>query len=173
MLQQANRCSGCGIKIAPAYIHKLRYCDYVGKYFCTACHKQQVSVIPARVLNKWDFTLYPVSNFAYKWLEEIWIAPLFHVSDLNPQLYQKVKQLSAARESRLQLKYISDFIRECRFAENEKDVIQKVPHYWIDDVDIWSMTDFMNVKNAVYSTQIQEIITMCEEHIVGNRCEVS
>lgn len=173
MMQQSNRCAGCGIKIAPAYIHKLRYCDYLGKYFCTACHKMQVSVIPARVLEKWDFTLYPVSNFAYKWLDQIWTFPLFHVSDLNAKLYQKVKLLSAAREARLQLKYVLDFIKECRFAANEKDALEKVPPHWIDDVDIWSMIDFINVKNAVFSTQIQEIIKQCEEHIIKNNCEVS
>jgi len=173
MLQQANRCAGCGIKIAPAYIHKLRYCDYIGKYFCTSCHKMQVSVIPARVLEKWDFTLYPVSNFAYKWLDQIWNLPLFHVSDLNPKLYQKVKSLTAAREARLQLKYVSDFIKECRFTEKEKELISAVPDYWIDDVDIWSVLDFMNVKNSTFSNSIQDIIKQCEDHIIKNNCEVS
>lgn len=172
MLQQANRCAGCGIKIAPAYIHKLRYCDYIGKYFCTSCHKMQVSVIPARVLDKWDFTPFPVSNFAYKWLDQIWNLPLFHVSDLNPKLYQKVKQLTAAREARLQLKYVSDFIKECRFTEKEKELIAAVSDYWIDDVDIWSMVDFMNVKNATFSNSIQNIIKQCEDHIIKNNCEV-
>jgi run domain Beclin-1 interacting cysteine-rich containing protein len=173
MFQQNNRCAGCGIKIAPAYIHKLRYCDYIGKYFCTACHKMQVSTIPARVLNKWDFALHPVSNFAYKWLDQIWSLPLFHVSDLNPKLYQKAKNLSNAREARLQLKYVAQFINQCRFADKERDIIKASPSHWIDDVDIWSMTDFVAVKNSTYSSTIQEIISKCEEHIIKNNCEVS
>ncbi|KAL7042074.1 hypothetical protein ACKWTF_001017 [Chironomus riparius] len=172
MLQQANRCAGCGIKIAPAYIHKLRYCDYIGKYFCSSCHKMQVSVIPARVLDKWDFTPFAVSNFAYKWLDQIWNLPLFHVSDLNPKLYQKVKPLTAAREARLQLKYVSDFIKECRFTEREKELIAAVSDHWIDDVDIWSMVDFMNVKNSTFSNSIQDIIKQCEDHIIKNNCEL-
>lgn len=172
MLQQQNRCAGCGIKIAPAYIHKLRYCDYIGKYFCTACHKNQVSVIPSRVLNNWDFNLNPVSNFAYKWLDQIWTLPLFHVSDLNPKLYQKVKVLSQAREARLQLKYVVDFINECRFATKEKEVIQSLPSYCVDDIDIWSMVDFINVKNSIYTQTVQDVIKQCEEHIFKNNCEL-
>lgn len=172
MLQQNHRCAGCGIKIAPAYIHKLRYCDYIGKYFCTACHKMQVSVIPARVLDKWDFTLNPVSNFAYKWLDQLWNCPLFHVSDLNATLYQKVKQLTAARESRLKLKYVSDFIKQCRFAADEKEIIQRMPPHWTADVDIWCMVDFMNVKNSTFTNQINEIISQFEKHIIENKCEV-
>lgn len=172
MLSQCNRCAGCGMKVSAAYVHKFRYCDYTSKFFCTACHKLQVSTIPARVLESWDFKLNPVSNFAYKWLDQIWQLPLFHVSDLNPKLYSRVKPLSAAREARLQLKYVIDFINQCRFAEKEKDLIKKIPQHWIEDVDIWSMLDFINVKNGIFTTKISEIIKSCEEHIVKNFCEV-
>ncbi len=136
IMKQGNRCAGCGMKVHSAYFHKFRYCDYTSKFFCTACHKNQVSQIPARVLDKWDFTLNPVSNFAYKWLDQIWNLPLFHVSDLNVKLYARVKQLSAAREARLQLKYIIEFVNLCRFAEKEKELIGRVPQHWIEDVDI-------------------------------------
>jgi run domain Beclin-1 interacting cysteine-rich containing protein len=172
MLSQGNRCAGCGMKVSAAYVHKFRYCDYTSKFFCTACHKLQVSTIPARVLEKWDFTLNPVSNFAYKWLDQIWSLPLFHVSDLNPKLYARVKQLSAAREARLQLKYVIDFINQCRFAEKEKETIKRIPQHWIEDVDIWSMLDFMNVKNGIFTSRIYEIIKSVEEHILKNNCEV-
>lgn len=172
LLAQSNRCAGCGMKVSAAYTHKFRYCDYTSKYFCTACHKLQVSPIPARVLEKWDFAPNPVSNFAYKWLDQIFCLPLFHVSDLNPKLYNKVKQLSAAREARLQLKYVLDFIKQCRFADKEQETINKIPAHWIDDVDIWSMQDFMGVKDGSFTPRVQEIIKNCENHIIINSCEV-
>lgn len=172
MLQQMNRCAGCGMKVAPAYMHTFRYCDYLGKYFCSACHKNQISAIPGRVLDKFDFSLYPVSNFAYKWLEQIWNIPLFHVGDLKPQLYEKAKALAKARQARLQLTYIQDFIESCRFADQEKGYCKEIPDHWTDDVDIWSMTDFVDVKNNEFSERIQEIIKRLEEHVIKNKCEV-
>ena len=172
-LIQQNRCAGCGMKVQVQYIHTFRYCDYLGKYFCSACHKNQISSIPARVLDKWDFSLYPVSNFAYKWLDEIWNLPLFHVADLNRQLYDKAKPLMKAREARLQLKYIQDFIEQCRFAEKEQGFCKEIPQHWTDDVDIWSMTDFVDTKNNVFTERIQEIINRLEEHVVKNNCEVT
>lgn len=172
LLQQGNRCAGCGMKVSAAYTHKFRYCDYTSKYFCSACHKLQVSTIPARVLEKWDFTPNSVSNFAYKWLDQIWNLPLFHVSDLNPKLYSKVKQLSSAREARLQLKYVLDFIKQCRFAENEQEAIKKIPTHWIEDVDIWSMHDFIDVKDGSFALRVLEVIKSCEDHIIKNNCEV-
>lgn len=172
LLQQANRCAGCGMKVQPAYLHTFRFCDYLGKYFCSACHKNQISSIPARVLDKWDFSLYAVSCFSYKWLDEIWNLALFHVGDLKPQLYDKAKPLLRAREARLQLKYVQDFIEQCRFAEMEQGYCKEIPAHWTDDVDIWSMTDFVDVKNNVFTERIQEIIKRLEEHIVKNNCEV-
>lgn len=174
MLLQNNRCAGCGMKVARAYVHTFRYCEYLGKYFCSACHKNQISTIPARVLDKWDFSLYAVSSFSYKWLEQIWNLPLFHVGDLNPQLYDKAKPLMKAKQARLQLKALQEFISQCRFAGKEKEYCKEIPTHWTDtDVDIWSMTDFVDVKNSVYTERIQEIIKQLEQHILKDNCEVN
>lgn len=171
--KQLNRCAGCGMKVQVQYIHTFRFCDYIGKYFCSACHKNQISSIPARVLDKWDFSLYPVSNFAYRWLDQIWNLPLYPVADLNPQLYEKAMSLTRAREARLQLKYIQVFIEQCRFAEEEQGFCKEIPSHWTEDVDIWSMTDFVDTKNNIFTERIREIIGRLDEHVTKNHCEVS
>ncbi|XP_027752762.1 protein RUBCNL-like, partial [Empidonax traillii] len=51
-------CVGCGTPIESKYIRRLRYCDYLGKYFCDCCHSYAQSCIPARILSKWDFKKY-------------------------------------------------------------------------------------------------------------------
>lgn len=55
MNKQHYKCAGCGIAVAEQYASKFRYCSYLGKYFCTGCHKNQVALLPARILYKWDF----------------------------------------------------------------------------------------------------------------------
>lgn len=172
LLQQNHRCTGCGMKVAPAHVHTFRYCDYLGKYFCSACHKNQISVIPARVLEKWEFSLYPVSNFSYRWLEEIWNLPLFHVGDLKPQLYEKAKALAKARNARIRLRFIQDFVTQCRFAEKEKEFLKSIPNHWLDDVDIWNMNDFVDVKNGEFNGKIEEIIKKLEKHVIEEKCEL-
>lgn len=119
LLKQNQRCAGCGMKVAPAYSHRFRYCEYLGRFHCTNCHRNQISVIPARVLDRWDFATFPVSVFSYRLLEEIWTVPLFRVSDLNAQLYGRVKALQTARDRRAQLRFVRDFVVSCRFAEDD------------------------------------------------------
>lgn len=58
LARQGYLCAGCGMRVEPQYASKFRYCEYLGRYFCTACHRNQVAVIPGKVLAKWDFNRY-------------------------------------------------------------------------------------------------------------------
>lgn len=46
------------MKVAVEYANRFRYCEYLGKYFCTGCHTNQVALIPGKILSKWDFNRY-------------------------------------------------------------------------------------------------------------------
>lgn len=66
MVKQNYRCAGCGMKVAQAYANTFRYCEYLGRYFCTGCHTNQLAVIPGKVLTKWDFTRWVLAAVIYK-----------------------------------------------------------------------------------------------------------
>ncbi|CAN6713852.1 unnamed protein product [Malus baccata var. baccata] len=50
---------------------KPRLCEYTGQLFCSSCHTNEIAIIPARVLHNWDFTKYPVSQYAKSYLDSI------------------------------------------------------------------------------------------------------
>lgn len=79
------------------YIKRLRYCEYLGRYFCQCCHENAQMAVPSRILRKWDFSKYYVSNFSKDLLLKIWNDPLFNVQDINSALYRKVKLLNQVR----------------------------------------------------------------------------
>lgn len=170
MMKQNNRCAGCGMKVAQAYSNRFRYCHYLGKYNCSACHKNQMSAIPARIIERWDFTFQPVSSFAYRLLNDIVTCPLYRINHLNPKLYEKVRVLQTARSVRKNLKYVRDFIVNCRFAVEVKELFQNVPDHITSDLDNWSMADFISVKNGTFQKEKTELIKRCEKHIFG--CEL-
>ncbi|XP_049484301.1 run domain Beclin-1-interacting and cysteine-rich domain-containing protein isoform X7 [Panthera uncia] len=115
--KQNYRCAGCGIRTDPDYIKRLRYCEYLGKYFCQCCHENAQMVIPSRVLRKWDFSKYYVSNFSKDLLIKIWNDPLFNVQDINSALYRKVKLLNQVRLLRIQLYHMKNMFKTCRLAK--------------------------------------------------------
>lgn len=97
--------------------------------------------------------------------------PLFYVPDLNPTLYFRSKSLLSARNKRLQLKYIKDFIGTCRFAVREQYFFESVPDYITLDVDNWSMADFVDAQSNCLQRSIDKLINNCEAHIFN--CVVS
>ncbi|KAI8036167.1 uncharacterized protein LOC128260266 [Drosophila gunungcola] len=165
LLQQQNhRCAGCGMRVAKHLQQHFRYCSYLGKYLCTGCHRNQISAIPARILRSWDFRCYPVCSFAYRLIEQMYAFPLFHVPDLNGQLY-KHKELAKARRKRLQLHAVKGFIANCRFATREQSFFNAIPVHITQDPDMWSMCDFVDVQNSSMNRSIKEVIALSEQHV--------
>lgn len=169
MAKQNYRCAGCGMKVAVEYAHRFRYCEYLGRYFCTGCHTNQLALIPGKVLTKWDFTRCPVSNFSYRLLDQMMSDPLFRISDLNPSLYRKVKQLERTRQLRLQLYYMKDFIFTCRFADELqqklKETLKKAPNYLLTDVEVFSMSDLQQVRTGVMTNHFRDLFLSCKHHV--------
>ncbi|KAH8355381.1 hypothetical protein KR084_000280 [Drosophila pseudotakahashii] len=162
--RQNNRCAGCGMRVAKHLQQHFRYCSYLGKYLCTGCHRNQISAIPARILRSWDFRCYPVCSFAYRLIEQMYAFPLFHVPDLNSQLY-KHKELAKARRKRLQLRAVKGFIANCRFATREQAFFNAIPAHITQDPDMWSMCDFVDVQNTSMNRSIKEVIALSEQHV--------
>lgn len=57
---------------------------------------------------------YPVSNFSYRLLDQMFTDPLFNVMDLNVSLYRRARELQKVRLLRVALFYLKDFIFSCR-----------------------------------------------------------
>ncbi|XP_012225046.1 run domain Beclin-1-interacting and cysteine-rich domain-containing protein [Linepithema humile] len=168
--KQNYRCAGCGMKVAVKYANRFRYCEYLGRYFCTGCHTNQVAFIPGKILSKWDFNRYPVSNFSYRLLDQMVSDPLFQVNDLNPLLYRRIKQLDKTRVLRTKLFFLKDFLFTCRFATSVQDVLKKEPNYIISDPHVYSIQNFIDVKLSVLSVKLQELVQVCCAHVVD--CEL-
>nr|KAF6476026.1 rubicon autophagy regulator [Rousettus aegyptiacus] len=144
--KQNYRCAGCGIRTDPDYIKRLRYCEYLGKYFCQCCHENAQVVIPSRVLRKWDFSKYYVSNFSKDLLIKIWNDPLFNVQDINSALYRKVKLLNQVRLLRIQLYRMKNMFKTCRLAKDLLDSFDTVPGHLTEDLHLYSLSDLVGLK---------------------------
>ncbi|XP_023704978.1 run domain Beclin-1-interacting and cysteine-rich domain-containing protein isoform X3 [Cryptotermes secundus] len=165
MVKQNYRCAGCGMKVAPEYANRFRYCEYLGRYFCTGCHTNQLALIPGKVLTKWDFTRYSVSSFSYRLLDQMFGDPLFAIGDVSPSLYRKARQLERTRQLRMQLYYLKDFVLTCRFADNLQEALCKEPEYMLTELDMYSMQDLVQVKSGEMTTRLREIVSKSSQHV--------
>ncbi|XP_033864223.3 protein associated with UVRAG as autophagy enhancer-like isoform X2 [Acipenser ruthenus] len=163
-------CAGCGTQVEPRYIKKLRYCEYLGKYFCDCCHSNSESLIPGRVIMKWDFSKYPVCNFSKQLLDHIWQNPLFNVSCINTSLYTKVKELDKFRELQEQLIIIKKLLKSCRVSVSLLQEFEQLPEHLTQEQHLFSMDDFMKIKRGVLIPQAKGLLKTALSHV--ENCEL-
>ncbi|OXB75655.1 UNVERIFIED_CONTAM: hypothetical protein H355_001299 [Colinus virginianus] len=163
--KQNYRCAGCGIRTDPDYIKRLRYCEYLGKYFCQCCHENAQTVIPSRILRKWDFSKYYVSNFSKDLLSKIWSDPLFNVQDINPALYRKVKSLNQVWLLRIQLFHMKNMFKTCRLAKDLLDSFDAVPGHLTEDLHLYSLSDLSATKRGDLVPRLTELLKAGSLHV--------
>ncbi|XP_075706342.1 protein associated with UVRAG as autophagy enhancer [Rhinoderma darwinii] len=158
-------CAGCGTKVEPRYTNRLRYCDYLGKYFCDCCHHYLESSIPGRILLRWTFSKYYVSNFSKSILDKIWDSHTFNVQSENPALYKKVKDLSRVQEVQQQLIHIRKLVTTCRFADGVVQAFEEVPSHLTEELHLFTLADLFNVKQKTLLPELRELLALAVAHV--------
>ncbi|XP_010114760.1 PREDICTED: uncharacterized protein KIAA0226-like homolog, partial [Chlamydotis macqueenii] len=163
-------CVGCGTPIESKYIRRLRYCDYLGKYFCDCCHSYAQSCTPARILMKWDFKKYYVCNFSRHLLDSIWQHPIFNVSCINKALYTKSKEMDRVREAQEQLFHLKKLLKTCRFGESVLKEFEQVPSHLTEELHLFSLDDLVKIKRGQLLPLLKDILKRSTSHVDG--CEL-
>ncbi|XP_044750682.1 run domain Beclin-1-interacting and cysteine-rich domain-containing protein isoform X2 [Coccinella septempunctata] len=170
MIKQNYRCAGCGMRVAPQYASKFRYCEYLGRYFCTGCHSNQLALIPARILHKWDFTRLPVSTFSYRLLEQMYSDPLFRIFDLNKNIGKFSKDIEFHRKYSLGLYYLKDFILSCDDAESVRKILKPHIKSSKDELELYSLEDLVKIKSGQMKTELKNLVDISIKHIT--ECQI-
>ncbi|XP_067251911.1 run domain Beclin-1-interacting and cysteine-rich domain-containing protein isoform X2 [Chanodichthys erythropterus] len=163
--KQNYRCAGCGIRIDPDYIKRLRYCEYLGRYFCQCCHENTQAVVPGKILRKWDFSKSYVSNFSRDLLAKISGDPLFNPNDINSGLYKKVKALETVRALREQLNHMKNLLKTCRLAKEMLDQFDTLPGHLTEDFHLFSLNDLTAVRSGSLAPKLRDLLRLGSSHV--------
>ena len=159
---------------------KARFCYYTGKYFCTDCHLKEQTIIPARVVHNWNFSIKPVSHFALLHLRTNKHKPLLRVVELNRDLYLRSKQLKDVLPLRQKLWLMRHFVETCR---HEATLLQLLGYrtYMLNDPHVYSMNDLVQqyygrlipALNGIIDSLLKHIREDCETcKGKGDYCEI-
>ncbi|XP_020584455.1 uncharacterized protein LOC110027394 [Phalaenopsis equestris] len=143
-----------------------RFCEYTGQLFCASCHTNDTSVLPARVLHLWDFTLHPVSQLAKAYLESIYDQPMLCVSAVNPFLFSKVPALLHVMVFRKKIGAMLPSVN-CPFRSS----IQKslgFRRYLLESNDFFALRDLVDLSKGPFAAlpiMVENISNLILEHI--------
>ncbi|KAM4796749.1 protein associated with UVRAG as autophagy enhancer [Rhinophrynus dorsalis] len=163
-------CVGCGTKVEQRYTNRLRYCEYLGKYFCDCCHSYAESSIPSRILQKWNFSKYYVSNFSKSLVDSIWQSHKFNVQCENTNLYKKVKDLNRVKEVQEKLISIKKLLATCRFATSVLKSFDDFPSHLTEELHLFTLNDLFKVKQKLLLPTLRELLSTAVTHV--DNCEL-
>ena len=163
--KQSFCCQYCGVLIGLIY-GPYRVCRYDGAYYCYDCHNSEEHIIPARVIQDWDFRKYKVSKYNKLFLMKIEEEPLFHMDEINSLLYDVAPDLKEMKYLRIQLQHIKEYVQTCR-QEVAEDFRRRLwpREYLCDDIHQYSLLDLLQVYNGQQAHHLRKIITQFSKHI--------
>lgn len=128
---------------------KPRLCEYMGQLFCSSCHSNETAVLPARVLQHWDFTPCPVSQLAKAYLDSIYDQPMLCVSAVNPFIFSRVSVLVHVMEMRKKLSRMLACIRcPCR-ASIQRSLGSR--RYLLESSDFFALRDLVDLSKGAFA----------------------
>jgi len=163
--KQSFRCNQCAKPIGLIY-GAYRVCYFDGGYYCGNCHDDEEHIIPAQVIQNWQFQKYKVSKYNKLFLMKIEEEPLFHIDEINPSLYEVILDLTEVKVLRIQLQHIKEYIQTCRQEVTEDFRRRLWPReYLSDDVHQYSLLDLVQVHNGQLAHHLRKVIAQFTKHI--------
>ncbi|CAL9149622.1 uncharacterized protein LOC103974793 isoform X1 [Musa acuminata AAA Group] len=143
-----------------------RFCEYSGQLFCATCHTNDTSVLPAKILHLWDFSLYPVSQLAKAYLDSIYDQPMLCVSAINPFLFSKVPALLHVMGIRKNIGAMFPYIR-CPFRISIQRGFRSRCHL-LESNDFFALRDLVDLSKGAFAAlpvMLETVSNKILEHI--------
>ncbi|XP_004707580.1 pleckstrin homology domain-containing family M member 1 [Echinops telfairi] len=158
-------CAGCSRQIGFSFVRP-KLCAFSGLYYCDACHQDDVSVIPARIIHNWDLTKRPICRQALKFLMQIRTQPLINLQLVNASLYQHVEQMHLIGRRREQLKLLGDYLSLCRSGAL-KELSKRLNHrnYLLEFPHKYSVADLQQLAEGGYEAFLKSLIEFASQHV--------
>jgi len=176
---QGNLCFECK---QPIPAGKARMCTYTGKYFCHKCFPPSKKFyVPAKVIQHWDFELYPINPRSYDYLNSVMANPMIDISLAHPQLYNRVPVMKDLNMIRRKLYYMKDFILSCTRLKDDdpaKKSLVTCRRYYFTHVDVYAFDDLIHSERLLES--LMDVLEAWLTHIAtcqlcgakGSYCEI-
>ncbi|OQV18763.1 Pleckstrin-like proteiny domain-containing family M member 3 [Hypsibius exemplaris] len=165
MRAQHYKCGACGRPIGMLY-GKSRLCNFDKLYYCLDCHLDEEVIIPSRVIHNWDFRKHKTCTRAKELIEAVESTPLFDLKELNPKIYDHIKEVEEVQKQRIQLQILKSYLWTCK-----KDICEQFnQRLWPQDhlhesVHIYSLSDLVLVHAGTLLPKIKTAVQFGIDHV--------
>uniref|UniRef100_A0A182PV74 Phorbol-ester/DAG-type domain-containing protein n=1 Tax=Anopheles epiroticus TaxID=199890 RepID=A0A182PV74_9DIPT len=166
-ISTAINCFGLEFKAEKLNTIQPRLCDYTGLYYCSACHWNDTSIIPARITNNWDFVPRKVCRASRQQINLLLHKPVIRLEEKNPRLFTFIPQLAEVKRVRIQLGEMKRYLIACRLADEAKLVTKQIGErrHLMESINLYSVADLVGVEDGLLLGYLRTIRSTFEHHI--------
>ena len=125
-----------------------RQCDYTGNYFCNLCHWNDEMIIPARVVQNWDFIPRKVCRLSKQYLRLMYNKPVICIESSNKFLLNFVEELSEMKKLRNEILLMKAYFLSCQAAMQSKLLLLlENRQHFVENADYYTMHDIVELVN--------------------------
>lgn len=163
---QDYKCQSCRRPIGLVF-GQSRLCHFDGHHYCSECHLNEKSVIPARILCNWDFNKYTISKRNQHFLNLISNEPMFELKSIGPLLYESCPELIELDEMRRQAFFIRSYCFTCAQESVSFELTKQVwpREHLIKQIDLYSLDDLVQAKNGSLKNVLKNVISFGRDHV--------
>lgn len=157
---QGYRCAECRQNVFPQQ-GQPRRCEYTGRYYCSLCHWNSHTIVPARVVHNWDFEPRKVCRASLQFLRLMVRKPILDLDKLNPMLFTFVEDLGHVKKLREDILRMKQYLTLCHAAQQQKLLLllHKRQHF-VEGSRMYSLQDLIDLHDGNllgYLTQVHQV----------------
>lgn len=143
-----------------------RQCDYTGFYYCPVCHWNDEVIIPALVLNNWDFEPRKVCRASKQFLKLMYKKPTISLEQDYPFLFKFVEELNEMKKLREEILLMKTYFLSCQSAMQNKILLnlEKRQHF-VENSDTYTLADLVELVNERLLPAIVNVHAIFASHI--------
>eukprot|EP01125_Pyxidicula_operculata_P004785 TRINITY_DN1788_c1_g1_i2.p1 TRINITY_DN1788_c1_g1~~TRINITY_DN1788_c1_g1_i2.p1 ORF type:complete len:430 (+),score=105.79 TRINITY_DN1788_c1_g1_i2:1574-2863(+) len=163
---QHGKCRQCSEPLSTSFfrIYVGRFCNYTGHFYCSNCHTNKKSIIPAKVVKEWDHNKYPVCDRAYEHIQTNERHPIINLFVECKAIYTQVTELDNAQKLRAQAVVLAEFLRTCKSSSKLFHPVRNCLHL-IDSIHVYSLFDLQKIKAGKLVPKLYKYIKACMHHV--------
>ncbi|KAI6176488.1 C1 domain containing protein [Aphelenchoides bicaudatus] len=188
LLAQEYKCHECTAPIGFGKdgISEARICDYTGRYYCTKCHWNDLSYIPARLVRNFDSVKRPICRATKQLLTLVEHKPIINLAKANPALFTYVNGLKKIHHIRTKIMFMKCYFMSCKvnkqfvsellntFCRKARKlrILQYLARYqhFVETDYMWSMLDLVQTASGTMVQEVESIFNIFLIHIT-KECE--
>ena len=149
--------------------NKIHWCSYLLKYVCSNCISDELSIIPAFILSKWNFNKFSISKYGLSVIKYWENKPVIHIKSKNP-IINFSSLLKQAITIKRKIHKIFD-IMICNDKEKFIEAVLVSYNYLVFKENYFSLADLSKINDISFISLLNEFFSAFENHIL-NDCKI-